>query len=1425
MNITNPNIEECYSLSSLQEGILYHSILNENNEYIIQQTFSFDTTINYDALSKALDVLFFKHEILRTIFVYEKMSSPVQIVLKKIKPNIKFYDLSFDNKERINEKIELLKNTDITTGFDLSKGPLLKLTCVKIDTSKFKLIWTMHHIIVDGWSMAILFNDLISYYDMLISNSSLNYVKKVAETERINKSNYKNYIDWLSNNDSEKELDYWLKELQGYENNISLIQDLRINENKEKIDYIQSELCEKDFLLLKNFALEHHITVNTMLECSLGILLQKLSGNDDIVFGKVVSGRTANIFNIDFSTGLYINTIPFRFKTNDQTIIKDILSDVFDSDIESQKYEHCSLSKIQDNMPQKNSLINVLFCFENYYYDNNTVSLLSKKHKIKIDDYKEKTNYDLTIQVSYSSSSLNIRLMYNNCLFSKELATSFIDRLISVLKKICSNYNSPISDISINLANDDKILEEYNNTFANYKCSTLHELFINSVNLYPENTAIIHNNDSINYKELFNQANKVCSYIKENGCKHNSIIAVLAERKIETIIIILGILMSGCTYVPINDKDPISRQNQIIQKCNIDLFITSKDYNNYIKNKQIKDKIHFSKDYNSLAYIIFTSGSTGTPKGVMISHKAAVNTIQDVNNQLSINCNDNFLCVSSFCFDLSVYDIFGALSVGATITIIDDATDFQKIHETIISKKITLWNSVPAIIDMFIDNIKIFNYNNLKHVLLSGDWIPVSLPQKINNIFTNAKIYSLGGATEASIWSIIYPISKKVKNMKSIPYGRPLANQKMFILDNKLQPCPLDVAGEIYIAGKGIAEGYINDTELTNHSFIKNSTLGILYKTGDLGVIHRNGQMEIIGRIDNQIKLNGFRIELGEIENNLKKLKNIDNAAVIYYKPMNKIIGFITSNYEINPENIKNKLKTVLPYYMVPSSIIKLKSLPTNSNGKIDRKSLSNLYNKNFMKNTITIELSNTETLLLNTVCNILNIEHMDINSNFLELGLDSINTIKMVGILKKRGIDLSIRDLLLNPTIYSLAKHIDHNKPKQKELIKVSCNDETYEKELYKSSNNYKQTFDKAHVLRTYSPNYLQTAHFPIEYLMLYSFPINCDLNDLMHAVMNVIQEQPSFRTTYMNYDTLTFVEKKICNNIEIPCFIDSVINYKEYTTNFYKINKNNLKELFQPNSPLIIPFIVKLKDTTAVSIIANHAVWDLKSNEIFKKRVEYYLENRNSTINIISNKEIDNKVIDNINNYSNVFLKIKQEYEDYKKNIKSKYSYIVKIFNTDFFLNCCNFDVESIALKLLKINHKINFYNKKEIPFYLLHNNRNESNKNICGFVAKPLPTIVSSDINKIENISKIQFQQTPNNFNNEQNQLPTINISIEFNENEEHIDETIQACNYELDSNKSTPFNVFIRINKKESIIVIFTTENAKKNMEIIINELFN
>ncbi len=366
---------------------------------------------------------------------------------------------------------------------------------------------------------------------------------------------------------------------------------------------------------------------------------------------------------------------------------------------------------------------------------------------------------------------------------------------------------------------------------------------------------------------------------------------------------------------------------------------TVKNLNQYPKENTTVDC-----DPDDVAYVIYTSGSTGRPKGVVIAHKSATNTILDINQKFNITEKDRIIGLSSMCFDLSVYDIFGALSVGATLIMVPDQRDVLNITDVIQKHQITFWNSVPAIMDMLVENLRSdFLNDSLRLVLLSGDWIPLKLPEKIKTYFSNAEVISLGGATEGTVWSIYYPIKEVREDWKSIPYGRPLGNQKYYVLNAQRKLCPMGVPGELYIGGLGVALGYCNDEKKTKNSFINHPDLRYLYRTGDYGVMRRDGYIDFLGRQDRQVKIRGYRIEIEEIESNLIKHAAVEKAIVVDRTDKNNqkyLSCYIVANRNLTVSELRDYLSNKLPEYMIPSYFIQLEKMPLTSNGKIDRKSL-----------------------------------------------------------------------------------------------------------------------------------------------------------------------------------------------------------------------------------------------------------------------------------------------------------------------------------------------------------------------------------------------------------------------------------------------------------------------------------------------------
>ncbi|WDV47393.1 amino acid adenylation domain-containing protein [Clostridiaceae bacterium M8S5] len=484
-----------------------------------------------------------------------------------------------------------------------------------------------------------------------------------------------------------------------------------------------------------------------------------------------------------------------------------------------------------------------------------------------------------------------------------------------------------------------QIRQKVNKTKTYIKEQCLYEGFLKNAEINPKNIAVIWyengNRKTMAYDELKEKSMKLAQMLVEEGINKGDLVAICLPKGIEQIISVLGILACGAVYVPIGVKQPVDRKKSILDTGKIEFIITDSKMKQTLKtdtnrNIVVVEDIHNYNELNSVidistkdtAYIIFTSGSTGIPKGVVISHESAYNTIADINNKFKITEKDTVIAVSELDFDLSVYDIFGLLSVGGKIVLLDDSTKLETTiwKRMIKDNDVTIWNTVPALFKMLMITCQTDKDNlPLKKVFLSGDWIDMDLYEKMKDNTEDCKFISLGGATEASIWSNYYEVIEIDKNWKSIPYGMPLSNQKFRIVDENGKDCEDYVVGELWIGGTGVAKGYLNQEVLTKEKFIVYEGER-WYKTGDLGRYDKDGVIEFLGRKDNQIKINGFRIEIGEIENILKQHEYICDAVVTkskYGNSQHLIAGIVPNNNMNNSQTaIINKVnKKIEPIF------------------------------------------------------------------------------------------------------------------------------------------------------------------------------------------------------------------------------------------------------------------------------------------------------------------------------------------------------------------------------------------------------------------------------------------------------------------------------------------------------------------------------
>ncbi len=594
-----------------------------------------------------------------------------------------------------------------------------------------------------------------------------------------------------------------------------------------------------------------------------------------------------------------------------------------------------------------------------------------------------------------------------------------------------------------------------NATDAPVSTELLHTLFRRQVLERPGQPAVIARTCTLDYGELARRANQVGHWLRDRGARPNTLVAVVMEKGWEQVVAVLAVLNAGAAYLPIDATVPAERLEYLLSHGQVSLVLTQSSYDRTIRwpasveclSVDAADRLPLDghpldpvQQPTDLAYVIYTSGSTGLPKGVMIDHRGAVNTVLDMNQRFDVKPEDRVFALSSLDFDLSVYDIFGLLAAGGTIVLPEAFSERNPARwvELATAHGVTVWNTVPALMQMMVEYVGGESRPlpaTLRLVMMSGDWIPIDLPDRIKALRPGVKVVSLGGATEASIWSILHPIGEVDPTWTSIPYGRPMLNQTFHVLDEALAPRPTWVPGFLYIGGIGLAQGYWRDEQKTTASFITHPDTGErLYRTGDLGRYLPDGNIEFLGRHDFQVKIRGHRIELGEIEAVLLQHPSVQAAvasAVGETRGNKWLAAYVVRSAEVakgtgeaeQAESLKEFLRGKLPDYMVPAAIVFLDTLPLSANGKVDRKALPPPgVERTGSERASAAPRTPAEDVLHKIWCDALGLERVGVHDNFFELGGDSLMAIRIIAEANRAGMGLAFSQIFEHQTIAELA-------------------------------------------------------------------------------------------------------------------------------------------------------------------------------------------------------------------------------------------------------------------------------------------------------------------------------------------------------------------------------------------------------------------
>lgn len=922
---------------------------------------------------------------------------------------------------------------------DISNWPLFDIRAA-IYSNKFRIFVSFDNIVFDGFSMFGILDEWAQRYRGEFDNSNppeISFRDYVTEIEKIK-----------SSGKYEEDKQYWINRLEDFlpAPEMPLIKpESAVKEQKFK--RYSAELSATRWKKLKEIAMSYEITPSVLLMAAYTEVIRSRSGNAEFTlnltqFDRKPVHKDINRLYGDFTTLTLLeirNSKEPSFVKRARIIAMRLREDMEHSYYSAVDFER-EIRHKTDNL--KNSVMPIVFTSGIGMSDQNDNKWIGKLTY----NVSQTPQVWLDHQVIERNGKLCLSWDCLDEIFYPGFIDLMFDDYVELLERLADDETlfTEESYSLINIALNEARLEA-NKTDKYFDDKSLDDLFYEAADSFPDNIAVVGNNIRLTYKELKEKVLGLASTIQ---IKNEDIVAILMPKCPEQIVAALGIITAGGAYLPLDITNPDDRIYSILKTSGAKTIIykdIDKDrlnkftgYNliniDSIQSKNDKS-IRKINDTDKLAYVIYTSGSTGTPKGVMIPHKGAVNTIEDINERFKISSSDACLAISNMHFDLSVYDVFGLLAVGGKIVIpdYDKVKDPKHWAELIEEENITIWNSVPAFAEMLYEGRNYIKKPCLRLMLLSGDWINTSLPDRVREVFKDIRFVSLGGATEASIWSNIYEVKGSIpKDWKSIPYGKPLSNQRYYILDDNLNNRPEWTPGHIFIAGKGVALGYLNDKERTETKFITNPHTGeYMYDTGDIGRYWNDGNIEFLGRMDNQIKINGYRVEIGEIESALNNVDRVSDGKVIFRDSM--LIAFFKYSSEFgdkDKDELINKLYNQLPAYMVPKKLISLKEYPLTKNGKIDNKKLYEISKTvqitDSRKNGKVLS-TKTEIKLASVWSEVLGYSPVYADDDFFMYGGDSLKAIYLVNSIKKAlDTDISVKNIFTSTKLSDLALVIE---------------------------------------------------------------------------------------------------------------------------------------------------------------------------------------------------------------------------------------------------------------------------------------------------------------------------------------------------------------------------------------------------------------
>ncbi|MGY2290044.1 non-ribosomal peptide synthetase [Pseudomonas sp. SDO528_S397] len=1053
-------IEDVYPLTPMQEGMLLHTLLEPGTGlYYMQDRYRINSALDPERFARAWQAVIARHEALRASFCWNVGEDMLQVVHKPGSTPVEYLDWSADPDGEHEPRLQALLKQEREAGFDLLNQAPFHLRLIRVGEARYWFMMSNHHILIDAWCRSLLMNDFFEIYLALGEGH---------EATLAAPSRYRDYIAWLQRQSLAEAKQWWQRNLQGFERTTPIPSDrpfLREHAGHSGgmvVGDCYTRLDAQDGAHLRELAQAHQLTVNTFAQAAWALVLQRLSGERDVLFGVTVAGRPVEMPQMQRTVGLFINSIALRVtlpEDGQPCRVRDWLSGLLDSNMQLREYEYLPLVTIQEHseLPKGQPLFDSLFVFENAPVE---VSVLDRAQSLNAtsDSGRTHTNFPLTA-VCYPGDDLGLHLSYDQRYFDESTVQGMLAEFKRLLLALVQGFHGDMADLPL-IGEPERafLLEGCNQSGRDYPLDHSYvALFEAQVAQHPQRIAASCLDQQWTYAELNRRSNRLGHALVAAGVGLDQPVALLAERGLDLLGMIIGSFKAGAGYLPLDPGLPGQRLSRIIDLSRTPLLVCTEacreqaqqlleDFACAGRPKLLVWEQLAGPDADlglysapdNLAYVIYTSGSTGLPKGVMVEQRGMLNNQLSKLPYLQLSETDVIAQTASQSFDISVWQFLAAPLFGARVDIVPNAVahDPQGLLEHVQAQGITVLESVPSLIQGMLAQDRI-HLDGLRWMLPTGEAMPPELAHQWLLRYPQIGLVNAYGPAECSDDVAFYRVDLASTRGTYLPIGTPTDNNRLYVLDGALDLVPQGAVGELCVAGTGVGRGYVSDPLRTAQVFVPNP-FGApgerLYRTGDLARRRRDGVLEYVGRIDHQVKIRGYRIELGEIEARLHEQPEVRDAAVGVQEGANgkHLVGYLVAadaslGQGERLDRIKQRLRAELPEYMVPLHWLWLDSLPLNANGKLDRKALPALDIGQLHQQDYLAPRNELEQTLAGIWAQVLKVERVGVQDNFFELGGHSLLATQIASRVQKTlQRDVPLRAMFECSTVAQLAEYID---------------------------------------------------------------------------------------------------------------------------------------------------------------------------------------------------------------------------------------------------------------------------------------------------------------------------------------------------------------------------------------------------------------